>query len=54
MGFRAYLIEKMQALVGVHYQLHSNGADYLNTLGTNCSFFDPNPNEIYEKTTSVL
>ena len=54
MGFRAYLIEKMQALVRVHYQLHSNRADYLKTLETNDIFFDPNPDEVYDKTTSIL
>ena len=54
MGFRAHLMEKMRALVGVHYQLHSNGADYLKTLRTNWTFLDPNPNEVYDKTTSVL
>ena len=54
MGFRAHLIEKMQAWEGVHYQLHSNGADYLKTLQTNWTFLDPNPDEVYDKTTSVL
>ncbi len=29
MDFKVHLIEKMQALIGVHYQLYSNGADYL-------------------------
>ncbi len=52
MGFRAHLMEKMQALVEVHYQLHSNGADYLKSLRTNWTFLDLNPNEVYD--TSVL
>ena len=54
MGFKAYQMEKMQAFVGVHYQLHSNGADYLKTVWTNWTFLDPNPDLIYDKTTSVL
>ena len=54
MGFRAHLMEKMQALVGVHYQLHSNEADYLKTLWANWTFLNPNLNEVYDKTTSVL
>ena len=32
MGFKAHLIEKMQALVGVHYQLHNNETDNLKDL----------------------
>ncbi len=48
MGFRAHLMEKMRALVGVHYQLHSNGADYLKSLRTNWTFLDPNPDEVYD------
>ncbi len=52
MGFRAHLMEKMQALVGVHYQLHSNGADYLKSLRTNWTFLNSNPDEVYD--TSVL
>ncbi len=45
-------MEKMRALVGVHYQLHSNGADYLKSLRTNWTFLDPNPDKVYD--TSVL
>ncbi len=52
MGFRAHLIEKMRVLVGIYYQLHSNGADYLKSLWTNWTFLDPNPDEVYD--TSVL
>ncbi len=54
MGFRAHPMEKMRTLVGVHYQLHSKEADYLKTHRTNWNFFDPNPDEIYDMTTSVL
>ncbi len=54
MGFRAHLMEKIRALVGVQYQLHSNGADYLKSLWTHWTFLEPNPDEIYDRTTSVL
>ena len=54
MGFKAHLIEKIQTLVGVHYQLHNNRADYLQTLRTNWTFLNPNPNEVYDKTTTIL
>ena len=54
MGFRVYLIEKMRALVGVHYQLHSNEADYLKSLWTNWIFLDLNLHMIYDKIISVL
>ena len=47
-------MEKMQRLIGVHYQLHSNEADYLKILQTNWTFFNPNPDEVYDKITSVL
>ncbi len=47
-------MEKMQALIRVHYQLHSNGADYLKSLQTNWIFLNPKPDEVYDKTTSVL
>ena len=46
-------MEKMRALIGVYYQLHSNEADYLKTFWTNWTFLDPNPDEVYDKTTSV-
>ena len=54
MRFKVYLIEKMQTLIGVHYQLHSNREDYLNILGTNWTFLDPNPDEVYDKTINIL
>ena len=47
-------MEKMQALVGVYYQLHSYGADYVKTLQTNWTFLNPNLDEVYNKTTSIL
>ena len=56
MGFKALIIEKIQVLVGNHYQLHghSNGANYLKSLWTGWTFLDPNPDELYDMTTSVL
>ena len=54
MGFKAHLMEKMRALVGVHYQLHNNEADYLKNLWTNWTFLDPNFDKVYDKTISVL
>ncbi len=54
MDFRAYLMEKMRALVRVHYQLHNNKADYLKSLQTNWTFLDPNLDEVYDRTTSIL
>ena len=54
MGFRAHLMEMMRALICVHYQLHSNRADYLKTLRTNWTFLNPNLDEVYDKTTRVL
>ncbi len=44
----------MQALVGVHYQLHSNEVDYLKTLQTSQTILDLNYDEVYNKITSVL
>ena len=41
-------------LVGVHYQLNSNGVDYLKIFQTNWTFLNPNPDEVYNKTISVL
>ena len=54
MDFRTHLIKKMQALLEIHYQLHSNRADYLKNLRINWTFLDPNLNEVYDKTTSIL
>ena len=56
MSFRAHIIEKIQALVGNHYQLHdhSKGANYLNFLQIGWIFLNPNPDELYDMTTSVL
>ncbi len=47
-------MERMRGLVEVHYQLHSNGPNYLKTFQTNWTFLDPNPNEVYDITTSDL
>lgn len=47
-------MEKMRALVGVYYRLHSNGLDYLKTLWTNWIFLDTNPDEVYDKISSIL
>ena len=38
----------------VYYQLHSNKADYLKSLWNNWSFLNLNPNEVYDKTISIL
>ena len=35
MAFKFYLMKKIQALIGVQYQLHNNGADYFKILQTN-------------------
>ena len=53
MDFRAHLIEKIQALVGVSYLLHSNETDYLKTLQINKTFLDLNPDEVYDKITTI-
>ena len=47
-------MEKMRVLVGVHYQLYNNKVNYLMIFRTSWTFFDLNPNEIYDKTTSIL
>ena len=56
MGFRAYIMEKIRVLVGNHYQLHghSNGANYMKSLRTGWTFLNPNSDEVYDMTTSVL
>lgn len=54
MGFGAYLIEKMQGLVAVHYQLYSNAANYLIIFQTGWTFLDCNLDEVYNMTTSIL
>ncbi len=48
MGFKAYLIEKMQALIGVYYQLHSNRADYFEESPDKLDLSDANPDEVYD------
>ena len=44
----------MQRLVGVYYQLHNNGANYLRNLRTDLTFLNPNPDEVYDMITSIL
>ncbi len=41
------MMEKTRQLVAVHYQLGSNGADYLKALREGWAFLDPNPDEVY-------
>ncbi len=47
-------MEKMQTLVGESHELHSNVTDYLKSLRTNLTILKPNPDEVYDRTTSVL
>ncbi len=47
-------MEKMRGLVGVHYQLHSNGPNYFKTLRTGWTFLNPNPDKVYDITTNNL
>ena len=54
MGSKAYLMEKMQALVGVYHQLYCNSVNYLKILQTNWTYLNPNFDEIYNKITNVL
>lgn len=44
----------MRELVRIHYQLHSNRANYLKTLRTDWIFLDLKPEEVYDMTTNVL
>ncbi len=50
MSFKAYMIEKLRQLVGIYYQLNSNGADELKALREEWAFLDPNPHEVYNQT----
>ena len=54
MDFKAHLIEKLQGLIGVYYQLYSNGANYLKTIWTSWTFLNLNPDKVYNMTISVL
>ena len=47
MGFRAYMIEKIQGLVSIHYQLQSNGAALLRRLSDGHAFLDSALNKIW-------
>ncbi len=48
------MMEKMRGLVEIHYQLHSNGPNYLKTLQISWTFLDPNPDKVYDITTNNL
>ena len=56
MGFTAYIIEKIQVLIGNHYQLHCyrNRANYLKSFWITWTFLDLNLDEVYDITISVL
>lgn len=41
------MMKKIRQLVEVHYQLGSNGADYLKTLQERWAFLDLKPDEVY-------
>ncbi len=40
MGFRAHMMEKIQGLVGIYYQLQNNGAALLRCLSDGHAFLD--------------
>lgn len=54
MSFKAYIIEKIQELIRVYYQLHSNGPNYLKILQIGWTIFDLNPDNIYDIITGHL
>lgn len=56
MGYRDHIMEKIYVLIGIHYQLcdHRNGANYVKSLQTGWTFFDPNPNKVYDMTSVFL
>ena len=41
MSFQAHIIEKIWGLVGIHYQLQSNGAALIRLLSNKHTFLDP-------------
>ena len=49
-------MEKIEVMVGNHHQFygHSNGATHLKFFCTGWIFFNPNPDKVYNMTTSVL
>lgn len=56
MSIRTYILEKIQVLIENHYQLYrySNGAKYLKFFRIGWTFLNPNPNLVYNMTTSIL
>ena len=54
MGFRVYLMEKIQTLIRVYYQLHDISVDYLKSFWTNWTFLDFTLDEIYDKIISIF
>ena len=46
MGLWAHMIEKIRGLVGIYYQLQSNGAALLCRLSDKHAFLDPNLDKI--------
>ncbi len=46
MGFRAHMMDKIQGLVGIHYQLQNNGAALLRRLSDGYAFLDPDLDKV--------
>ena len=47
MGFQAHMMEKIQGLVGIHYQLQSNNAMLLRHLSDGHAFLDPDLDKVW-------
>ena len=47
MDFRAHMMEKIWGLVGIHYQLQSNGAALLCCLSDGHAFLDPDLDKVW-------
>ena len=47
MGFRAHMMEKIWGLVGIHYQLQSNGTALLHRLSDGYAFLDPDLDKVW-------
>ncbi len=47
MGFRAHIMEKIQGLVGIHYQLQNNGATLLCRSSDGHAFLDSDLNKVW-------
>lgn len=54
MGFKAYLIDKMQELVMVQYQLYSYRINYIKIFQKSWTFLDLIPSEVYDMTISII